>query len=125
MISFYWMTSAIWALIGCIVGMVVATKDDCMKAYRAGLEHGKGRAPRHGMTPEQEEHLADIKETFDKMVDSKYREGQREHGGDIWKKKFLVDMAIQEAIDQVVYLLCLKQQIEASGIELGTITEEK
>jgi hypothetical protein len=75
------------------------------------------------MTPEQENHLGEIKETFCSLVDAKYRKGQEEHGGNLWKKKGLIDMAIEEAIDQVAYLLSLKRQIEGQGIELGESEE--
>lgn len=72
------------------------------------------------MTYEQELHLEHIKHSFCELADSKYRQGQAEHGGDLWKKKGLIDQAIAEAIDQVEYLITLKQQIEETGIELGT-----
>lgn len=75
------------------------------------------------MTPEQEQNLLEIKELFSSLVDHKYRNGQREHGGNLWTKKGLIDMAIDEAIDQVTYLICLKRQIEQSGVELGTMVE--
>lgn len=71
------------------------------------------------MTQEQENHLQNIKTAFLKAVDIKYRHGQEEHGGNLWKKKGLIDMAIEEAVDQVIYLLTLKKQIEDSGVELG------
>jgi hypothetical protein len=65
------------------------------------------------MTPQQEKHLRKIKERFSTLVDDKYRKGQKEHGGDLFEKNkiFLVDCAIDEAIDQVVYLLTLKDLI--------------
>ena len=44
------------------------------------------------------------------MVDHKYRKGQAEHGGQLWLNPSLLDNAIDEAIDQVVYLLTLKEQ---------------
>lgn len=65
------------------------------------------------MTKEQEEHLQNIKDDFVRMVDRKYRKGQKEHGGDLFDKSTseLIDMAIDEAIDQVVYLLTLRDQV--------------
>jgi len=42
----------------------------------------------------------------------KYVTGQKEHGGNLWEKEGLLDMAIDEAIDQVIYLLTLKKQLE-------------
>ena len=70
------------------------------------------------MTPEQEEHLLSVKTDFDLMVDKKYRQGQAQHGGNLWKKEGLINMAIDEAIDQVVYLLTLKHQIETDFKEV-------
>ncbi len=65
------------------------------------------------MTPEQEAHLDSIKNEFSSLVDFKYRKGQREHGGNLFDLTTveLVDMAIEEAIDQVVYLLSVKAKI--------------
>lgn len=65
------------------------------------------------MTKEQEEHLKRIKESFKFKVDKKYRGGQAEHGGDLMHKNLLdlVDMAISEAIDQVVYLETIREAI--------------
>jgi hypothetical protein len=47
------------------------------------------------------------------MATAKYEKGQREHGGNLWQKDGLLDEAINEAIDQVVCLITLKQQLEA------------
>jgi hypothetical protein len=64
------------------------------------------------MSPEQKNHLKRlVRETSQRMI-GKYVKGQKEHGGDLWKKKGIIDMAIEEAIDQVVYLLTLKEQLE-------------
>ena len=62
------------------------------------------------MTPS--EHANCIAKDAAKRILIKYRVGQREHGGQLWTKPGLLDMAIDEAIDQVVYLLTLKQQLE-------------
>jgi len=66
------------------------------------------------MTKEQEAHLQSIKDEFNRLVDPKYRKGQEEHGGDLFDKdiKNLIEAALEEAIDQVVYLLTIKQQLE-------------
>lgn len=63
------------------------------------------------MTPEQETHLKHIKSNFASKVDKKYREGQKEHGGDLIHSPALtiLDMAISEAVDQVVYLETLRE----------------
>lgn len=65
------------------------------------------------MTPEQEEHLARIKNEFDNLVDDKYRKGQAEHGGNLTDVEIpkLVQFALDEAIDQVVYLLTIKNKL--------------
>jgi len=75
------------------------------------------------MTEVQEHHLRTVKERFAELVDKKYRAGQVEHGGNLWQKNGLIDFTIEEAIDQVVYLLTLKEQLEKAGIELGTVDE--
>jgi acetyl-CoA carboxylase carboxyltransferase component len=65
------------------------------------------------MTPEQEAHLKRIKTNFSSKVDKKYREGQKEHGGNLYHENIiqLLDKAINEAVDQVVYLETLREVI--------------
>ena len=74
------------------------------------------------MTTKQNEHLAKIKTDFIQLVTKKYEKGQEQHGGNLWNKKGLIDMAIDEAVDQVVYLLTLKDQI--NNKTLYSVTEE-
>ena len=64
------------------------------------------------MTQDQEIHLARIKNIFRDLADTKYRVGQAEHGGNLFDmaSQDLLDNAINEAIDQVVYLLTLKDK---------------
>ncbi len=66
------------------------------------------------MTNEQEAHLERIKASFELKVDSKYRLGQEEHGGNLIDTNAidLIDMAIAEAIDMVVYLETLREVLE-------------
>lgn len=71
------------------------------------------------MNEQQEEHLEDIKYEFTRLVDAKYRAGQKEHGGELWRKRGLINMAIEEAIDQVVYLITLRDQLNGWGIDVG------
>lgn len=68
------------------------------------------------MTPEQEAHLGRIQRLFSTEVDGKYRQGQEEHGGNLFDMpaKDLVDNAILEAIDQIVYLYTLRDKLNAS-----------
>lgn len=68
------------------------------------------------MTPEQTAHCESIAKTFQLLMAAKYKAGVEEHGGNLWEKTGLIDMAIDEAIDQVVYLVTLKQQIEAGTL---------
>lgn len=68
------------------------------------------------MTPEQETHLRAIKYDFLNAVDVKYRKGQREHGGDIWKKPGVLEMLMEECIDFYVYAHVLRQQRDDPGI---------
>jgi hypothetical protein len=76
------------------------------------------------MTNAQDAHLSGLVTDFTQLVTKKYTAGQKEHGGNLWDKKGLIDMAIDEAIDQVVYLLTLKKQIEDSGVQLGSLEDE-
>ena len=73
--------------------------------------------PIYKMRPDVEAHLAYIKEKFLVLVDAKYRKGQKEHGGRIWTKssRFLLDNAIDESIDQVVYLLSERSKLDKRG----------
>ena len=73
------------------------------------------------MTQDQENHLAEIKRSFSEAVDKKYRAGQKEHGGNLWRKKHLVDMLIEEAIDSYVYAITLKDQLK--DMEIGDLDE--
>ncbi len=74
------------------------------------------------MTIEQEAHLHEIKEAAVNLLDAKYRKGAEEHGGDIMNMSAtqLVDEAIYENIDQLVYLLCLRSRITEVKNNLST-----
>jgi len=62
------------------------------------------------MTLDQENHLSEVKREFLKAVDEKYRKGQAEHGGDLWKKPGVLEMLMDECVDFWVYAYVLKQQ---------------
>jgi len=62
------------------------------------------------MTEQQIKHLTEIKNRFSELVSSKYKKGAEEHGGFLPDKPGLIDMAIEEAVDQFVYLHTLKDQ---------------
>lgn len=65
------------------------------------------------MNQDQELHLARVKEQFVALVDTKYRAGAAEHAGELLRLPDLtvLDLAIEEAVDQVVYLLSLREQL--------------
>jgi hypothetical protein len=62
------------------------------------------------MTDEQEAHLQRVKDWICEKIDKKYRAGQQEHGGDLWKKAAVLDFLIDEVVDQVVYAESLEEQ---------------
>jgi hypothetical protein len=64
------------------------------------------------LSAEQWDHLLKLNsEIADRMVE-KYTTGAVEHGGNLWDKgeDYLLDAAIDEAVDQLVYLLTLKHK---------------
>jgi len=62
------------------------------------------------MNLEQYEHAKEIAETFSRMLLEKYERGAKEHGTLLWQHTDdeLLDYAIEEAVDQAVYLLTIK-----------------
>ena len=62
------------------------------------------------MDPEHTAHLARILKQFSADASAKYSAGQAEHGGNLWEKPGMLDHAIEEAIDLVVYLYTLREQ---------------
>lgn len=58
-----------------------------------------------------QEHIDSITANFKELATSKYFKGAKEHGGNLWEKSGLIDEAISEAIDQVIYLITLKSQL--------------
>jgi len=62
------------------------------------------------MTEEQELHLQAIKSRICQRIDAKYRKGQAEHGGNLWRKPVM--QCLQEEVqDFVVYAHTLEDQI--------------
>lgn len=61
-----------------------------------------------------EEHAQKIAKLFSDLMLPKYLKGAEEHGGHLWEfsKTKLLDNAIDEAIDQVVYLFTLRDQLK-------------
>lgn len=76
------------------------------------------------MTEEQELHMKGLAMTFAHLMARKYRRGAKEHGGNIWdmSREKLLDNALDEAIDQVVYLLTLKQKLLNERVEKAKMT---
>lgn len=77
------------------------------------------------MREDQEEHLKHVKEEFKRLVEPKYRKGAAEHGTILHELDPLViaEMALEEAIDQVVYLISLRDSIVAKQLDkvLGAV----
>lgn len=62
------------------------------------------------MTVPQRAHLDRIRARVDADLSAKYIAGQAEHGGNLWDKPGLLEEAIKEAIDQVIYLYTLLER---------------
>ena len=65
------------------------------------------------MIKEQADHIHHIITQFESLCIDKYEKGQAEHGGNLWESSelYLVEEALKEAIDQVVYLITLRDKI--------------
>ena len=72
-----------------------------------------------GMIQPAEDHLARIKADLLRRVDAKYRLGQSEHGGVLPEigVSALLDCAIEEALDQAVYLLSMRELLHGTRKE--------
>ena len=57
------------------------------------------------------EHISHIQNEFDRLVNDKYLNGIKEHHGHLWEKPMERE-ALDEAIDQVTYLITLRDQID-------------
>lgn len=75
-----------------------------------GCGHIAWLIPATKMSSAHEEHLALIKAQFLRDVDRKYRAGAKQHGGKLWEKAGLIEMAMEECVDQYTFLMTLKQQ---------------
>lgn len=77
------------------------------------LRYGIMMREERKMDLQQEAHLTRVKNLFTSLVDSKYRKGAEEHGGKLEEHSQLdlVNMALDEAVDQVVYLITLRDNI--------------
>lgn len=65
------------------------------------------------LTDEQNAHIEEIGKEFCIAMADKYTAGQKEHGGNLWDLSLgkLVDCALDEAIDQVTYLLTIRRKL--------------
>lgn len=64
------------------------------------------------MSPEHEAHLARIVAGVSTDIAAKYRKGQEEHGGQLWRKPNLLTEARNEALDQLTYLDAVQLQYD-------------
>lgn len=66
------------------------------------------------MSEESERHLNEILRAASAWIEKKYRDGNAEHGGgnltDIPVEQ-LIDEAINEAVDQMVFLLTIRKKL--------------
>ena len=62
------------------------------------------------MTPEQEADLKNIQTQITTRLAAKYRRGQKEHGGNLWERPALPDMA-DEVTDFNTYFITLETQL--------------
>jgi hypothetical protein len=62
------------------------------------------------MSPEHEKHLAGIIRDLTNDVDAKYRTGQDQHGGALWRRPVWKD-AWDEVLDLCTYVHTLKMQL--------------
>lgn len=63
------------------------------------------------LNADHEAHLTRILSQLTRDLRSKYENGQREHGGNLWLKSGMLDNAIAEVLDLAVYLYTLKEQL--------------
>ena len=65
------------------------------------------------LTVKQRAHVRGIVKEWSKRGTAKYEHGVKEHGGNLWEHGtlYLLDQAIDENIDQFVYLITLRQRL--------------
>lgn len=62
------------------------------------------------MDAEQHAHLTRILDRFTQDAAAKYEAGQSEHGGNLWEQPGMLENALSEAIDLVIYLYTALEQ---------------
>ena len=60
-----------------------------------------------------EAHLQRILTDTDAALTAKYRAGQKEHGGQLWKKSGMMARLLEEHLDALVYAHTLREQLRA------------
>lgn len=70
------------------------------------------------MTQEQYESMESALNRFQSMASAKYKEGQKEHGGNLWEKECLMDEIEKEIIDQWFYIQAVKQKLKKIRSEI-------
>lgn len=67
------------------------------------------------MQPNHLAHATWIHNEFKRLMLKKYEKGVQEHGGHLkeYSEKELVEFALDEAIDQVVYLITLRDKLNS------------
>lgn len=65
------------------------------------------------MTNDQEQHLATLMSQMGRLLNDKYRRGAKEHEGNLldMTPSELIDEALAECMDQLTYLLTVKQKL--------------
>lgn len=79
------------------------------------------------MTKEQKAHAMEIATAFATLMAAKYHQGAVSHGGRLWERSniFLVEQAIDEAIDQFVYLYTLRKALLKDPANSVYISQDK
>lgn len=79
------------------------------------------------MTPQQEAHILSILQQFERAADAKYRAGQAEHTGNLWDLSLLqiVDNAIDEAIDQFIYLSTIRGKVVQMQTDMAKAMQDR
>jgi hypothetical protein len=70
------------------------------------------------VTKGQRAHVGRVLDAHTEIIRSKYRAGQKEHGGNCWEKPGMLAHAMDEAADLPVYLHTLWEQIQKIAIDL-------
>lgn len=77
------------------------------------------------MTDEQRQHLRDLQAEIISLVEAKYVNGAKEHGGNIWDNPDLIAEAINETTDLMVYLLTVKNKLNKEAGVIQIVRDEK